>query len=597
MIFKRGSFGFKLFSISVVIGLVFALTSVFANNYFINKIILRITEERVSSIINYIEPMLKTENKNLTELNLTTLFNKDEINYIALYDAQGKPLSGIGNFDNTMLQELPIQEYSIQKSKSGHYNFIKRVSGIKLADRISDGYILISLDLKHTNMQISPINLFRMLFFISIILLLMVFVYFTTKNLTLPFEKALNTLRMMVEKGPEKANIDENSYDEIKEILSRFQNLLSSLNSMRFDLLSSEERLKTLLNKTRDIILMLDEKFRIEYASSTFTEITGIDTNSLDKRLPISEFMPLEDRRRLLPFLRKVLRNDSSEDLELRMMDKNGNEVFLLTSWIVRESSERGKGGIILLGKDITEHKRVEEILKKKTEALETILFSLSHDLKSPIFTLKGMTQLFKQQYYNNLNEQGQHFIDRINENILKLERLISNMLDIVRYERQVFKTEEVNLNEIIGYLRNDIRDYIKECNAEVRVINRLPIIKGDKDKIYIVFKNLFENALKYRSNRRRCQIAIESKEREKDIELIFEDNGIGIESKYIDKLFKPFSRAITPSDDAPAGYGIGLAIVKGILDAHNADIMVESSYGEWTRFRIFFDKSMVIKE
>ncbi|MGC9043348.1 MAG: sensor histidine kinase [Myxococcota bacterium] len=595
MRFNRGSFSFKLFAISILIGIIFALISVLANNYFINRIVFKVTEERANSTLNYIEHLLKSEERDLNELNLTTLFQKGEMLCLALYDENGKLLSKTGSYDCNAPKVIPSFRYSSSKDENGYYNFIKKVFGIRTSNNISDGYLVLALDLRYVKHLVEPINQFRIYFFISIILLLLVFIYYTTRHLVIPIERAIMTLRDMTEKGFVNIDIDDDNYDEIKEILYRFRDIQTSLNSIQFNFRTSEERLKTLLNKTGDVILMLDENFKIEYASSTFNNILGIDLNRAESRLPFSEFLTNEERRRLLPYLRKILRGESSQDFQLKLKDKNGEEVFLLTSWILRENLNHKGGGIIIFGKNITEHKKIEEILRKRTEALETILFSLSHDLKGPVFTLKGMTTLFKQQYYNSLNEQGQHFIDRINESILKLERMISNMLDIIRFERQVFKMEEVNLNELIGYLCSDMKDYIEECNAELRLLNELPIIKGDKDKIYIVFKNLLENALKYRSTDRKCIITIEAKSNEKGVEILFEDNGIGIESSFLDKLFKPFSRAGAPSHNMPSGYGIGLAIVKGILDAHNSEIKVESSYGEWTKFRIFFDRSMLI--
>ncbi|MCX7959161.1 MAG: ATP-binding protein, partial [Deltaproteobacteria bacterium] len=251
--------------------------------------------------------------------------------------------------------------------------------------------------------------------------------------------------------------------------------------------------------------------------------------------------------------------------------------------------------GIILFGKDITEHKKIEETLRKRTEALETILFSLSHDLKGPVFTLKGMATLFRKKYYESLDEQGRHFIDRISENIIRMERMISHMLDISRSERQVFITEDVNLYEVIETIISDMKEYFKESGTEILIDRNLPVIRGDKDKLYIVFKNLLENSLKYRSPERKLKITIKAVKSEDGNELIFEDNGIGIESRYLDKIFKPFSRAVSQTENAPQGYGIGLAIVKGILDAHNAQIKAESAYGEWTRFRILFEKSILV--
>lgn len=596
---KKGSFGYRLFLTSFGAVLIFAAVSIFANNYFGRHLILETIKRRVNIFLEGVSRSLGSDLK-LEDLDvfIEAFFNKSEIHRLSIYSQTGELIyefKGLAKFEDVYLPEvknfnnLPDQ---LEIVKDKHLLIGKRLTYPDADGKKDNGFLLLSINLNPIFDSATPIFKYRILISFAIICLFLLLTFFLVKSFTQPFVSLLMNIEKISKGEATRIDPEKLQYEEFKKIISNFNILLEHIDTTKEHLVFSEMRLRTLLEKSKDIILMFNQNFEIEYASSTFVDITGVDINKAENRLAISEFIPIEDRKRLLPIYRKILRGKPANDFEIRFIGRNNEEKFFLTSWISRDAQKGNESGIILLGKDITEYKKIEAELRKQTEALETILFSLSHDLKSPIFTLKGMVLLFRKKYYDGLDEQGRHFIERISENIVKLERLISHMLDISRYERQVFKFENVNMKEIIQMIVEDMKPYIEECNATILLEGNFPTIKGDRDKLYIVFKNLIENSLKYRSPSRKLRIVIKSIVGTEGAELIVEDNGIGIESKYIERLFKPFSRAISQGENIPQGYGIGLAIVKGILDAHNAKIKVESSYGEWTKFRIIFNKA-----
>ncbi|MCX7944742.1 MAG: PAS domain-containing sensor histidine kinase [Deltaproteobacteria bacterium] len=599
---NSGSFSAKLFCASLAVGISFIIVSIFINNYIIRKVISNIFLHRFKLFINYSTKLIENGG-NISELypKIEMFFHKNELHRMTLFSEDGKiiyEIKGEAKFNKkknfTDINKLinTHDSYFIEEGK--YLSYVKKTTYKDTNRDTKNGFLLFEINLNSTLEAVGPIYKYRIPFTILIITLLLLFVSFTTKLLTEPLARLQREIENVAQGKSSKIDMDKIKYTEFAAIINNFNRLTGSLKETKEDLTMSEERLKTLLEKSSDIILVLDSNFRIEYASSTFKELTGIDIDKAERKIPLSEFVLKEDRGRLLPIYRRILRGKTVNDFELKITDKNKDDKFLLTSWILRETKEGNNVGIILFGKDITEHKKIEDILRKRTEALETILFSLSHDLKGPIFTLKGMTLLFQKKYYESLDEQGKHFVDRIGENIIRMERLISNMLDISRFQRQIYKTENVNLYNLMQTIMTDMSEYIREYNAKILLEDRLPVIRGDKEKLYIAFKNLFENSFKYRSPSRELNIIIKSIIKPEGVEIVFEDNGIGIENKYLEKLFKPFSRAISQVDKNPQGHGIGLAIVKGILDAHNAQIKVESAYGEWTRFRIFFDKSLL---
>lgn len=597
---KRGSFAFRLFSVSAIVGVVFSLISIVVNDHFIRKIVIRTVEDRAISFLDYAALMLNGPEMKGINIDPYGFFHNNEFYKLSLFSENGILISekkGIASFDENYLPDLnnikPDADF-ITSGDKNYYSFIKRISFSKEKDSPvkQKGFLILSLNLNNIFEITGSINKFRIVFFTSQMVVLIIFVYFIAKILTNPFNRLLLRLEEISKGNLRDLGGKKSEYEELNIIINNYNRIMNSLNSVSDNLILSEERLSTFLKKSKDVILVINERFKIKYASQTFKKITGLEIDENKTLISLSEFLSQNERKKLIPVLRKILRGKGINDFELKITDINGDDIYLLTSWVINEDDQGNLKDIIILGKNITDHKNIADVLKKRTEALETILFSLSHDIKSPVFTLKGMTLLFKQKYYDSLDEQGKHFIDRIDANTKSLERMISHLLDISRFERQTFKNEVFNLNEVIWHLLSDMKDYIQEADAIIEVEDNLPTIAGDREKIYIAFKNLLENSLKYRSPNRQCKISIKQRKVEKGVEIIMEDNGIGIENKYLDKLFKPFSRAISNSEGAPKGYGIGLAIVKGIMDAHNAEITVASSYGEWTRFKILFNKT-----
>ncbi|MCX7959626.1 MAG: PAS domain S-box protein, partial [Deltaproteobacteria bacterium] len=308
MILKRGSFSFRLFSISIIVGLVFALTSVLANNYFYRKITIRIIEDRIFHFLKHTEYTIKnSQNLRPEDFKTSIFFSPDEFYKLTFYSESGEVITevkGTAEFDDNYIpdfRQIISNNYLTRTGKDRYYSFITKLKYNLPDGRDAPGYIVLSLNLGTTLQAAGEINRFRIIFFAVIILLLTIFVYFSTRSLTAPFNKLLEDIRD-ISKGNLRP-IDRNrfEYGEIIEILNNFNSLLGSLNDARKDLNMSEERLKTLLEKSRDVILVLDKNFRIVYASSTFREISGIDINKAESRLYLSDFVSVEDRGKLLP--------------------------------------------------------------------------------------------------------------------------------------------------------------------------------------------------------------------------------------------------------------------------------------------------------
>ncbi|MCU0373310.1 MAG: HAMP domain-containing histidine kinase, partial [Ignavibacteria bacterium] len=171
-----------------------------------------------------------------------------------------------------------------------------------------------------------------------------------------------------------------------------------------------------------------------------------------------------------------------------------------------------------------------------------------------------------------------------------RLHRLINSLLDFSRFERgnKEFSFENVSIPDIMNYVLNTFEYQFRKNSASVskRFSKDLPLIKGDPDAIAEVFINLLSNALKYSEGNPDIDICIQKGNNL--IEVDITDKGIGIPAEYREKIFEKFFR-VKQADNHTGGTGIGLTVVKEILEAHGAGIRVESEEGKGTTFKLIF--------
>ena len=227
------------------------------------------------------------------------------------------------------------------------------------------------------------------------------------------------------------------------------------------------------------------------------------------------------------------------------------------------------------------------EKLEKSNSELDRFVYSASHDLSAPLKSISGLLHLVKVDYSENTTL----YIDKIENSILKLEEVIKNLIQFSRNSRQDLNTEEINFNELKHDLqeelvysssRIDSVEFTHEIRDEVRLVT-------DPVRLNTILSNLISNALKYRKEEGVCKIHLCICEENGAVLISVEDNGIGIENEYLDRIFEMFFRATTASE----GSGLGLFIVKEAADKLNAQISVTSTIGKGSVFMLTFPKEV----
>jgi two-component system, LuxR family, sensor kinase FixL len=244
---------------------------------------------------------------------------------------------------------------------------------------------------------------------------------------------------------------------------------------------------------------------------------------------------------------------------------------------------------------DITKRKQTESErealisdLETKNAELERFTYTVSHDLKSPLVTIKGFLGYIQKDATTGNIERLKGDVQRISDAVDKMRELLNDLLDFLRIGRFVNPFEMVSFEELareaIGLENKSIWDY----GITLELQKNLPVVCGDKQRLIEVLQNLINNAAKFMGHQKNPQIKI-GQQGEEDGKPVFfvKDNGIGIASKYHEQVFGLFNK-LNPDIE---GTGIGLAIVKRIVEAHGGRIWVESEKGKGSTFYFTLEK------
>jgi len=266
---------------------------------------------------------------------------------------------------------------------------------------------------------------------------------------------------------------------------------------------------------------------------------------------------------------------------------KNGAYDFLTKPF----KPEELKNAVHKAGK----HYILNSITKKLTEEKNKIRFQfisvLSHELKSPIAAVSNYLKLMEKRISGNDIESYNEFIERSQIRIKDMEKLIFDLLDLTRIESGEKKRnlEKVSVCDIVTETIENMQEQINEKNISVIFEKKAIVINADRTEIDIIINNLISNAIKYNINSGKIEIKVLKSKGS----LIFSisDNGIGIEEKDINKLFKEFSRIKNEKTIHISGSGIGLSTVKKIVGLYDGTIKVESGIDKGTKFVVELNK------
>ena len=384
-------------------------------------------------------------------------------------------------------------------------------------------------------------------------------------------------------------NLEQKVEDRTKEIRMAYESLEHEMNKGY----KMEERLlyqANLLENVNDAVIAIDTEFNITSWNKAakkiygwdFEEVSGKDSIHLLRINPSNE-----DKEEII----HSIAEEGIFNREIIHRKKDGTSVYVGSTVMELKDINDEIIGYIALNRDISKRKKVQEELKetienlkRSNEELERFAYVASHDLQEPLRTIASFTQLLEKRYKGKFDSDADEFMDYIVEAAKRMKEQIVGLLEFSRVATNGEEFQPISTNSILDHVTSNLKASIKECNGEITRDN-LPDITGDAAQLQRVFQNLISNAIKFRKPGEPPKIHVSSVKDDEKGDYIFKvsDNGIGIEEQYFDRIFTIFQRLHTR--EKYKGTGIGLSIVKKIIDRHGGRVWVESSYGVGSTF------------
>ena len=239
---------------------------------------------------------------------------------------------------------------------------------------------------------------------------------------------------------------------------------------------------------------------------------------------------------------------------------------------------------IQVINKKANEIRKLNELLKEAYDELDTFSFTISHDLRTPLSSVKNYTEIILEDYGHEMNDDAKSLFQKVIKGTDKMAVLIKNVLQYSRVGRTELALEPINMQKLLPEIREEILAPHRGKNIEFELKN-MPELHGDRTMIMQLFTNLAGNAVKYSTQSPVQKIEIDGKVKDGFVTYTIKDNGIGIDMKYADRIFELFKRLDNARDFE--GTGVGLAIAKRIVEKHNGKIWLESRPNDGTKFYI----------
>jgi PAS domain S-box-containing protein len=368
----------------------------------------------------------------------------------------------------------------------------------------------------------------------------------------------------------------------------------------------TNERFEKVTEATNDAIWDYNFEEKVLFWSKGFSTLFQYDLNNFE---PTFDFLLScihpDDRNNFIEKIEQFLFDSSKNNWfeEYRFLKADGTYAYVMDRAIfIRNNQGRATRAIGAMT-DITYRKEYEnsltslnKILKKQADdlafsnkELEQFAYVASHDLQEPLRMVTNFLSQLEKKYKDQLDERAEMYIHYAVDGAKRMRQIILDILEFSRIGKIDESMDFIDLEQIVNEVVLFQNEIIKEKNATI-LIDKLPVIFNHKTPLKQVFQNLISNALKYAKADESPLIEIRAKELENEWQFSVKDNGIGINGEYFDKIFEIFQRLHVREDYS--GTGIGLSIVKKILENMGGKIWVESNEGQGSIFSFIIPKN-----
>lgn len=365
----------------------------------------------------------------------------------------------------------------------------------------------------------------------------------------------------------------------------------------------NEKMLNATLTCATEAILVVNAEGDIIFINKSAKEIFGYEAYELlGKKIEI--LVPEAIREKHVQYRQKYMEHPKARPmgagLDLKAVSKNGATFPVEIS--LSHFRVNGELFVTCFVMDISRRKIAEKELKQTNEELietnrqlkitnsdkEQFLYATSHEMQEPIRMISSYAQLLEKKFSAELDSEKKNYLDIINKEARRMKDLLVAVSEFIKINVRENVNETVDCNVVINEALKQLKGELIQSNAQVKVENELPVLKGNKEQLLQLFIELIDNAIKFKSELPPL-IRISSRDKENEWEICVQDNGISLDPKYADKIFKIFKKL--HGNNEYEGPGIGLAIAHKVIFQHGGQIWYESVPGKGTTFHFTIKK------
>lgn len=355
-----------------------------------------------------------------------------------------------------------------------------------------------------------------------------------------------------------------------------------------------ELQLRRFVEQAPVSVAMFDKAMNYLSVSNQWYSEYGLESKSVIGKCHYDVFPEIRKNQTWLDDHKRVLAGEELSSPRDKFVRKNGAIQYLSWKLIPWKTSENKIGGIIMYTADITNEIKYQDKLENLNEVLEhqvklrteelqivnqeleSFSYSVSHDLRAPLRSINGFSDILKEDYEDQLDDEGKRLIGIIKDSAVNMGQLIDDILNFSRLGRRPLEKERIDMYSLFTELiESQVEQFGVSSKIEI-AIEKIPSIKGDIVMLKQALVNLIGNAIKYSDRNEKIKIEVGSTSKEDQVIYFIKDNGSGFDSsKYQDKIFGVFQRLHTKKEFE--GTGVGLAIVKRIIEKHKGDVWAES--------------------
>lgn len=352
------------------------------------------------------------------------------------------------------------------------------------------------------------------------------------------------------------------------------------------------KKLSLVASSTDNSVLITDRFGFIEWVNEGFVRMKGFTFDEVIGRKSQDLFYGPLTAKETIQRIQDLTSRNQSFSGEIQKYHKNGHTIWVQVT-ITPVMEEDGRvSRFIHVESDITERKKAEEkmaeyytYLEKANKELDKFAYVVSHDLKAPLRAISNLTAWIEEDIGDRFTEDASDHFKMLKGRVMRMEGLINGILDYSRADRVKSPNVNVNVKELIDEVVDTL---VQDEHVHIQITDKLPVLFTERMKLQQVFSNLISNAIKH-SDKDETIINIDCKEEESDFVFSIEDNGPGIDEQFHEKIFVIFQTL--QARDTFESSGVGLAIVKKIVEESGGSIRVESEVGKFTRFVFHWPK------